>query len=489
MRLITSTERLDQKDRFKTAPRPSDGISNSDKFFQSVDACKIRNGAGSRNFALPSALYSPILADLAHDLRHLDEIDPTPQVLDLAHAVLNNLINPCANENTRDLLLRDILRDTFLDIQGGHFKQRVGSKTGYKAEPDYFYPLALIYELKNLRCNGGDPTMQAVMDYVKLIADPKVCCCAFLILVDSYILQFDHFSRRSNCPCLSIGFSGTQIEVACFVYAQAVHFDSLFLENVRDGFDLHSQVLRLGRVFDVVLKAFVRLKAFYAGLNEIPDPAGDDIHRFFPNPIPLASTVHMPKFQFLRRLMIGEASLNLAPGVFIGIMKETAEDGSYQEGQQVVVKFSTRYNSDAQELLAKDGLAPVVYYSQRLRGCDFIMTIMEFVDGQMMSHFQGMEEKLPRELYTSVKCAIDLLHNADYVFGDLRPQNILVKGSSGVLVDFDWVARAGEGRYPASIDPRSVSHGWAPGMTRNGLMETEHDHYMLKAIEALCRQD
>lgn len=284
---------------------------------------------------------------------------------------------------------------------------------------------------------------------------------------------------------MSLGISETQIEIACFVFAREVHFDSLFVDNVRDGFDLHSRVLRLARVLTTVLRTLNLLKSFYRELQNAP--LLDNSQRFFPQPVPLASAPPMPKFQFLQRLYPKlDDPENPAPGVFIGIMEESSEDGSYTEGDRVVVKFSTRYNAHAQELLARMDRAPSVYYSQRLRGADFIMTIMEHVEGTMVSKW---EDELPREFYTKLKSAITLLHEAGYVFGDLRAQNVLVgHGTDPIILDFDWVALAGKGRYPASINPGSVFHDWAPGVERNGLMQKEHDLHMLQTFEALCCQ-
>ncbi|KAE9404992.1 hypothetical protein BT96DRAFT_1015921 [Gymnopus androsaceus JB14] len=428
-------ERQEQIKQLRSALRPSDGAATPEKARQTIKENRIRTGCPARNFALPSTLYSPILADLAHALSELNKVDPTTQALDLAHQVISDLIRSYAKETGRGDQLRDTLKATLLDENGGFFQHLIGSE-GPKAKPQYFWPMAELYELKNTRGLGGDPILQAAFDYLKLLID----------------LQYIHFTQKSNCPCLALGVSGTQIEIACFVFAREVHFDSLFLENVRDAFDFH-----------------------FPG-----SPIGSS---------PDDSTTPLPKFRFLQRFFSDpDDTENLVPGVFIGIMEETAGNGSYKEGDRVIVKFSTRYNSEAHELLAKRDLAPSLYYSQRLRGGDFILNIMEYVEGEMASNWEGNDEKLPREFFTKIELAITLLHESGYVFGDLQPQNILVVDSSeGRLVDFDWVARAGEGRYPASINPKSFAHGWAPGVERNGIMEKEHDIHMLRRIEALCR--
>ena len=46
-----------------------------------------------------------------------------------------------------------------------------------------------------------------------------------------------------------------------------------------------------------------------------------------------------------------------------------------------------------------------------------------------------------------IRRAMDLLHEKNLVFGDLRPPNILIKGDTALLVDFDWCGEEGKGKY------------------------------------------
>ena len=57
-----------------------------------------------------------------------------------------------------------------------------------------------------------------------------------------------------------------------------------------------------------------------------------------------------------------------------------------------------------------------------------------------------------------LRSATDLLHQHNIVFGDLCPNNIVkpADGSGVMLVDFDWCAVAGEGKYPLMIN----NYGW-----------------------------
>ncbi|KAJ7939208.1 hypothetical protein B0H13DRAFT_1587224, partial [Mycena leptocephala] len=80
-----------------------------------------------------------------------------------------------------------------------------------------------------------------------------------------------------------------------------------------------------------------------------------------------------------------------------------------------------------------------------------------------------------------VRRAIGALHDRNIVFGDLRLPNIMICDNRAVLVDFDWAALVGQGRYPATLSDLDV---WAPTVAPYGVMEKEHDDHMLKAIAA-----
>lgn len=172
---VLSTERQEQIKQLRSALRPSDGAATPEKARQTIKENRIRTGCPARNFALPSTLYSPILADLAHALSELNKVDPTTQALDLAHQVISDLIRSYAKETGRGDQLRDTLKATLLDENGGFFQHLIGSE-GPKAKPQYFWPMAELYELKNTRGLGGDPILQAAFDYLKLLIDLQVCC-------------------------------------------------------------------------------------------------------------------------------------------------------------------------------------------------------------------------------------------------------------------------------------------------------------------------
>ncbi|KAJ6584875.1 hypothetical protein B0H19DRAFT_926261, partial [Mycena capillaripes] len=153
------------------------------------------------------------------------------------------------------------------------------------------------------------------------------------------------------------------------------------------------------------------------------------------------------------------------------------------EGQEVIVKLARRYNIWAHEILAEMNLAPRLYYHCVVRG-GLTMVVMEKVAGIVASHwgYYHQETPLPHSVLKDVRRAIEALHNHNIVFGDLRPRTSWFANEfRAVLVDFDWAAIAGQGRYPATLSDLNV---WAPTVAPYDVMEEEHDIYMLKGIAA-----
>ncbi len=84
---------------------------------------------------------------------------------------------------------------------------------------------------------------------------------------------------------------------------------------------------------------------------------------------------------------------------------------------------------------------------------------------------------------------LNLLHGLDIVFADLRDPNILYVAFKGegegcvMLVDFDWPAKDGEGRYPTMLNPNNA---WHDEVTPYGVIRKSHDLWQLARLKALC---
>jgi len=104
------------------------------------------------------------------------------------------------------------------------------------------------------------------------------------------------------------------------------------------------------------------------------------------------------------------------------------------------------------------------------------MVVMEYVDGQTLHDV----ERVPPGAKGEVDRALKILHNKDYVFGDLRRQNVMVTKNAEVkLVDFDWAGKENETRYPLLISKAITG---PLGVEGGSLITRSRDIYMFSLL-------
>jgi hypothetical protein len=89
---------------------------------------------------------------------------------------------------------------------------------------------------------------------------------------------------------------------------------------------------------------------------------------------------------------------------------------------------------------------------------------------------------LPSTVLDDVKLAVEKLHEAELVHGDIRRFNIMVVKSRGkceeewrgLLMDYDWVGPVGEAAYPPMLTIFEEID-WAEGVAPAGEIEKKHD--------------
>ncbi|CAK0764353.1 conserved hypothetical protein [Gammaproteobacteria bacterium] len=84
------------------------------------------------------------------------------------------------------------------------------------------------------------------------------------------------------------------------------------------------------------------------------------------------------------------------------------------------------------------------------------VALFKWVEGEPMHHFKGVlsiyaedscvdsEETLAKSWLLKMCDALEALHNAGLVHGDVSPKNILVQGEGATLIDYDTVVRTGQ---------------------------------------------
>ena len=241
--------------------------------------------------------------------------------------------------------------------------------------------------------------------------------------------------------------------------------------------------MRLARVFAALLRCQIDLRNYYEGVINLAPPK---LSCLFPNATPIDPSNTLPKVtyrQFFSRVGQPTSALadlkNITTTMYIATLDDTNEE--------VIVKFTVRYNKAAHCLLAAAQLAPRLHFFGRVVG-DLYMIVMDRVDRKSIWQLQQDKTSTPEIVLTKVEEAVGLLHNEDIVFGDLRSNNILYVASDDhvFLVDFDWACMNGECRYPVTLNPGEDSRLWPEDVLPYGIMRKEHDLWQLNHLKKLC---
>jgi hypothetical protein len=243
-----------------------------------------------------------------------------------------------------------------------------------------------------------------------------------------------------------------------------------------------SQIHRFAQLFLALKRSLQSLDLFHRNLT-IPalatPPTPANFTRFFPYVNSYRD--HMGKdiqFEYLAKLA------DESPHKAVFKAKTTS-------GQLIVVKFPQRYNALAHRLLADINLAPKLLYAGTDEAPTHFqvgpsrMVVMAFIDGRTAYDIYDPPHILPDHIFKNVQDAIDRLHKAGTVFGDLRPPNIMITNEKALLIDSDWCAADGVGRYPASLNDVDEDIGWHAGVAQNAVMRKEHDIFMLQKLRPL----
>ena len=154
-------------------------------------------------------------------------------------------------------------------------------------------------------------------------------------------------------------------------------------------------------------------------------------------------------------------------------------------GLQVLVKLvPCFYSRDVHEYMAKNKLAPKLYGYAEVDGAPTAY-VMEYFDPpawQTLYQFFKSDTTAvdPTQLQEAVESILKTLDSKDYVHGDLRTNNIMIrmdvieKCVDIKVIDFDWAGKAGEVCYPAE---RNTDIQW-PGEAGAPILK-EHDSEMV----------
>ena len=112
-----------------------------------------------------------------------------------------------------------------------------------------------------------------------------------------------------------------------------------------------------------------------------------------------------------------------------------------------------------------------------LHACPVDMVVMEYVEGDTVDK----APVTPKDTREKAEKAIQKLHDAQLVFGDLRAVNVMVSGDKVFLIDFDWAGKVNEARYPLNLS-RSVKWPKEAEKLEMEYILMDHDWFMLDQL-------
>lgn len=252
------------------------------------------------------------------------------------------------------------------------------------------------------------------------------------------------------CPSFIVGLAGSWLAIEGAVLTnrtiaqRLTSYMWLGCSRVLDDQQVYTVARRL-----YALKCGVEeLNKFYETLTNPQVPAGFIHPRFCPQVTSFVDEAGTTvTFQYVRPLESDARCVTF-------VAKLSTQDA------HVVVKFVGQYGRAAHDHMAKAGYAPKLIHFENL-GRDYrdlSMVVMDLVQGVTLADAYALNAPLPAPVHADVTKALGVLNDGGYVHGDLRRQNIMLSkrregdDNTGIrFIDFDWVGKEGEVRYPAHV--------------------------------------
>jgi hypothetical protein len=409
--------------------------------------------------SIPSTLLHPIFGEFIDDCENYEPTAADNQLVWTLSAAMSGFFT---HESTRASKFREILRDSHFEafvskIEGTRFKtdgdiQSLGFRRG-------------IIEMKNEIGSGGpQPHAQGISYYIHS--------------TKSSVAEMPGF----RFPCILITLVGKLSVFHRYIFfttSSGAHIDfSAAVWSTRPNVQVLSPALPLfyhrtdtrmramiARHFGALRNALRSLEQCYE--QELSNKAPRPIANLeFPYPLSYTcvNTSSIRHFRYLSHM--DDSKLLFAA--------ETDDD------EKVCIKFARHYSKDVHTFCASGGFGPTLKGFEGLPG-GWHMVVMEMIGED---YCRLMDFPPPYSHFDDITGKLASLHQANYVHGDVRNTNIMVKkdGNQGFkLVDFDWSGRTGEVRYPMNV--YQGQRLWRPHGAEDGLLiKADHDIEMLKAM-------
>ena len=396
--------------------------------------CHHRPARTSKEQPTPVVLFDPILAQLAQDCEFAKPSKADCQfAAKVSEAVSEKFVNETIRRDAFWALLREDFCVTLQQAKYGKWTDGSWKHLG---------GMLVNIVVKNEIGSGGGAAHVQNAAYAA-----------------AHAFQDDINRKISVCPTLLIELAGPNMSFSGAVFADRGICDQL-TPMVSLLWQPHSPlVLQAARCFTALRAALLSLQSFYDILYDEAQ-AKRPLQRQLLYPYPATFTdLHVTQVQLTYTKKLDRLCFK---GVRDQMGRETP----------VFVKFCRSYHREARDLLASKGFAPTVLGLKALPG-DWFMVIMEFADGCQWDESVSKPMK-------ALQDAVQLLHHAGFVHGDLCSNNILVVQGGVHIVDFEWAGIADQAKYPFFMNHTDLK--WPDGASDGLLITKEHDLSWLQSL-------
>jgi len=289
-----------------------------------------------------------------------------------------------------------------------------------------------------------------------------------------FLYQHDVVRNNTCCPTFLLATAGPW-----FTILGAVFTDKWIVQRLTDfiwvGLDAtlnEPHYNRVARIMHSLRRNVEKLREYYVRLKIVPSGLNDLHPRYFPSIRAYRDeNDRIVEFKYIQPLEIESTCVTF--------LARTTTNAS----KPVVVKFVQRYGEEAHRLVAKENLAPQLFYYGKIGVPEgdpsyghLRMVVMEYIDGETLNR----ATRIPSTFKDRIRHALNVLHDQGYIFGDLRQPNVMVTKNEEVkLIDFDWAGLHMKSQYPLLM---SSNLTWPAGVEALSIMETWHDDDMLTRL-------
>jgi hypothetical protein len=341
-----------------------------------------------------------------------------------------------ARESTFHNCLRSYLGDDYpLSIPTHKCGTNTTTNDGCIQLPNLAGATGAIIELKKeVGTGGGCPFVQGACSYAKYVG---------------FCLETNSPFATSQFPCFGIYMAGPYIGFSGFLTTDVILCDPLtnVFPLIFLGHDKFGSMLSLARVFKSFKISLANLRDWYDARTRV-----NFATRLFPD---IDSISGVP-FTYFQQPLAGKT-------IFVVQL---------QDGTNALLKITESYSEETHIFCNLQGFAPKLIGVER-RHIGLVYVLMEF-DPEMviMTVFTGDRHFARNQIINR----LTVLHQAGFVHGDFRLNNIMISPSNINkiwFIDFDFAGKTGVARYPPFLNRTDIQ--WPEGVNCMEIVRPEHD--------------